>query len=335
MEIILKSCTTFPSRACIIGTLLLSGMSLLPTASAQTKWDMATPFPESNYHTKNARQFVEEVQRDSKGQLVITLHSNASLFKMPEIKRAVATGQAQLGDILLGAYGNEDPFFEIDGIPFVVQGFDGAKRLYDATKPYLDRRLTRQGVIPLYYVVWPGQAIYSKTPLNAVADFKGLRFRTYSPTTSRFAELLGSTPTTVQAPEIPMAFTTGIASVMITSGSTGVDTQAWDYSKYFYDIRAMHNKSVTMVNERAFKALPADLQKVITDAAARAETRGWALATTSADETSAVLKSRGMNVEPGSPALVSGLREVGAKLTDEWLKRAGADGEAALKVLKR
>jgi TRAP-type transport system periplasmic protein len=324
---------TFAARLARAG---VAGVCLaVPVAAlAQTKWDMATPFPETNYHTKNARQFAEEVQRDSKGQLVITIHSNASLFKMPEIKRAVATGQAQIGDILLAAYGNEDPFFEIDGIPFVVQGFDGAKRLYDATKPYLDRRLARQGLIPLYYVVWPGQAIYSKAPLNSIADFKGLRFRTYSPTTSRFAELLGSTPTTVQAPEIPMAFTTGIASVMITSGSTGVDTQAWDYAKHFYDIRAMHNKSVTIVSEKSFKSLSPELQKVVTDAAARAETRGWQLATTSADETAAVLKSRGMLVESGSATLVRDLREVGAKLTEEWVKRAGPEGAAALKALK-
>lgn len=318
------------------GTWIALAFAALPlAASAQTKWDMATPFPESNYHTRNARLFVEEVQRESKGQLVISIHSNASLFKMPEIKRAVATGQAQLGDILLGAYGNEDPFFEIDGIPFVVQGFDGARRLYEATKPFLNQRLAKQGLIPLHYVVWPGQALYSKSPLNTVADLKGVRFRTYSPTTSRFAELLGATPTTVQAPEIPMAFTTGIASVMITSGSTGVDTQAWDYAKHFYDIRAMHNKSVTIVNERAFKALAPALQKVLTDASARAETRGWALASTSADETAAVLKNRGMLVEPGSAALVAGLREVGAKLTAEWVKRAGAEGEQALKGLKQ
>ena len=311
-------------------------IAVLPlSVLGQTKWDMATPFPETNYHTKNARQFVEEVLKDSGGQLVITMHSNASLMKMPEIKRAVSGGQVQLGDILLGAYGNEDPFFEIDGIPFVVQGFDGAKRLYDATKPFLNQRLAKQGLIPLHYVVWPGQAIYSKAPLNAVSDFKGLRFRTYSPTTSRFAELLGSTPTTVQAPEIPMAFATGIASVMITSGSTGVDTLAWDYSKYFYDIRAMHNKSVTIVNERAFKSLAPALQKVVLDASARAETRGWAMAATSADESAAILKSRGMLVEPGSPALVNGLREVGVKLTEEWVKRAGPEGEQALKALKR
>jgi TRAP-type C4-dicarboxylate transport system substrate-binding protein len=318
-------------RACIA-----TAIAVLPLAGlAQTKWDMATPFPETNYHTRNARAFVEEVLKESGGQLVITMHSNASLMKMPEIKRAVSGGQVQMGDILLAAYGNEDPFFEIDGIPFTVQGFDGAKRLYDATKPFLNQRLAKQGLIPLHYVVWPGQALYSKAPLNSLADFKGLRFRTYSPTTSRFAELLGSTPTTVQAPEIPMAFATGLASVMITSGSTGVDTMAWDYSKYFYDIRAMHNKSVTIVNEKAFKSLSPALQKVVMNASARAETRGWAMAATSGDETAAILKSKGMLVEPGSPALVNGLREIGAKLTDEWVKRAGPEGEQALKALRK
>ncbi len=315
---------------------IATAMAVLPlTGLAQTKWDMATPFPETNYHTRNARAFVEEVLKESGGQLVITMHSNASLMKMPEIKRAVSGGQVQMGDILLGAYGNEDPFFEIDGIPFVVQGFDGAKRLYDATKPFLNQRLAKQGLIPLHYVVWPGQALYSKTQLNSLADFKGLRFRTYSPTTSRFAELLGSTPTTVQAPEIPMAFATGLASVMITSGSTGVDTMAWDYSKYFYDIRAMHNKSVTIVNEKAFKSLSPALQKVVMTASSHAETRGWALAATSADETAAILKAKGMLVEPGSPAMVNSLREVGARLTEEWVKRAGPEGEQALKALRK
>ncbi len=303
-------------------------------AQAQTKWFMPTPFQDTNYHTINARAFAADVQKESRGQLDIVVHSNASLFKMPEIKRAVVTGQAQIGDILLASYGNEDPFFEVDGIPFLVQGFDEARRLYDLTKPYIERRIARQGLMPLYYVVWPGQAIYAKTPLMTTADFKGLKFRTYNPVTSRFAELLGSVPTTVQAPEISQAFATGIANTMITSGSTGVDTQAWEYSKYFYDLRAMHNKSLTFVNEKAFKALEPGLQKVVLEAAARAEKRGWEMAAKSGDETAAVLASKGMLVQPGSPQLVAGLKAIGKQIAEEWGKKAGADGDAILKALK-
>lgn len=253
---------------------------------------------------------------------------------MPEIKRAVITGQAQIGDILLASYGNEDPFFQVDGIPFLVQGFDEARKLYELTKPYIERRIARQGLMPLYYVVWPGHAIYAKSPLQSTADFKGLKFRTYNPVTSRFAELLGSVPTTVQAPEISQAFATGIANTMITSGSTGVDTQAWEYSKYFYDLRAMHNKSLTFVNEKAFKALDPTIQKVVLEAAARAEKRGWEMAAKSGDETAAVLGSKGIVVQPGSPALVEGLKAIGKQIAEEWGKKAVADGEAILKALK-
>ncbi len=314
--------------------LTVAALAVPVLATAQTKWFMPTPFQDTNYHTINARAFAADVLKESGGKLEIVVHSNASLFKMPEIKRAVVTGQAQIGDILLASYGNEDPFFEVDGIPFLVQGFDEARRLYELTRPYIERRIARQGLMPLYYVVWPGQAVYAKTELKTTADFKGLKFRTYNPVTSRLAELVGAVPTTVQAPEISQAFATGIANTMITSGSTGVDTQAWEYAKYYYDLRAMHNKSLTFVNAAAFKALSPDLQKVVLDAAARAEQRGWEMAAKSGDESAAILRSKGLLVQPGSPELVAGLKAAGAQIAAEWSKKAGPDGEAVLAALK-
>lgn len=313
---------------------LAIGLAAPALALAQTKWFMPTPFQDTNYHTINAKAFAADVLEASGGKLEIVVHSNATLFKMPEIKRAVVTGQAQIGDILLASYGNEDPFFEVDGIPFLVQGFDEARKLYALTRPYIERRIARQGLMPLYYVVWPGQAVYAKSELLSGGDFKGLKFRTYNPVTSRFAELLGSVPTTVQAPEISQAFATGIANTMITSGSTGVDTQAWEYAKYYYDLRAMHNKSLTFVNAAAFKSLSPDLQKVVLEAAARAEKRGWDMAAKSGDDSARILASKGLLVQPGSPKLVADLKAVGAQIAQEWSKKAGPDGEAVLAALK-
>ncbi len=315
--------------------LALVASLIAPVVSqAQTKWFMPTPFQDTNYHTINAKAFAADVLEASGGKLEIVVHSNATLFKMPEIKRAVVTGQAQIGDILLASYGNEDPFFEVDGIPFLVQGFDEARKLYDLTRPYIERRLAKQGLMPLYYVVWPGQAVYAKTELLSGADFKGLKFRTYNPVTSRFAELLGAVPITVQAPEISQAFATGIANTMITSGSTGIDTQAWEYAKYYYDLRAMHNKSLTFVNAAAFKSLSPELQKVLLEAAARAEKRGWEMAAKSGDESAKVLASKGLLVQPGSTKLVSDLKVVGAQIATEWSKKSGPDGVAVLEALK-
>src|SRR5690242_9996348 len=83
-------------------------------AFAQTKWDMPTPYAATNFHTENVAQFAADVDKATGGKLKIQVHANASLFKANEIKRAVQGGQAQIGEILLSGYSNEDPLFGLD-----------------------------------------------------------------------------------------------------------------------------------------------------------------------------------------------------------------------------
>ncbi|MFM7689294.1 MAG: TRAP transporter substrate-binding protein DctP, partial [Alphaproteobacteria bacterium] len=69
---------------------MLLGAASLPLAApfigkanAQTRWQLATPYPDGNFHTRNLRDFITEVQAAASG-LQIQIHSNASLLKMPE-----------------------------------------------------------------------------------------------------------------------------------------------------------------------------------------------------------------------------------------------------------
>lgn len=113
-------------RALIIGALV----ALPVAAPAQVKWDMPTPYTDTTFHTANVRSFAEDVKQATGGQVDITVHSNNSLIKHPDILRAVQKGQAQIGELLLSQFGNEDPMFEVDSIPFLATGFDGAWKLY-------------------------------------------------------------------------------------------------------------------------------------------------------------------------------------------------------------
>ena len=101
---------------------------------AQTKWDLASAYPATNFHSENLQQFANDVDKASAGKLKITVHANAALFKAPEIKRAVQGGQAQAGEILLVNFQNEWQLFGADGLPFpgrqlrrVGQAVQGAK----------------------------------------------------------------------------------------------------------------------------------------------------------------------------------------------------------------
>ncbi|WP_413915237.1 hypothetical protein [Candidatus Skiveiella danica] len=78
---------------------------------AQTKWDLPAAYPATNFHTENITQFAKDVDAATGGKLKITVHANASLFKAPEIKRAVQGGQAQIGEILLVNFENESPIY--------------------------------------------------------------------------------------------------------------------------------------------------------------------------------------------------------------------------------
>jgi TRAP-type C4-dicarboxylate transport system substrate-binding protein len=304
-------------------------------ASAQTKWDMPTPYAATNFHTENVAQFAADVEKATGGKLKIQVHPNASLFKANEIKRAVQGGQAQIGEILLSGYSNEDPLFGLDSVPFLATSYGDAAKLWKASKKAVEEKFAKQGMVVLYSVPWPPQGIYSSKPLNSVADMKGLKMRTYNPYTSRIAELAGAQPVTIQAAELAQAFATGAVNANITSGATGYDTKAWEVVKNYYDTQAWLPKNVVFANKQAFDALDKASQAAVMKAAADAEARGWK---TSEEKTSWYtdqLAKNGMTVAAPSAQLKSDFRKIGATMTDEWLKSAGADGQAIVDAYRK
>ena len=309
-------------------------MALAATAAAQTKWDMPTPYGDGEFHTINVRQFADDVKKATGGKLELTVHSNGSLIKHPDIMRAVSTGQVSIGEFLLGQFGNEEPIFNADNMPFLAAGYDAAWKLYQAQKPILQKKLQGRGMMLLYSVAWPGQGIYSKDALKTIDDLKGTKFRTYSPVTARLAELLGASPTVIQVPEVAQAFATGTISAMITSSATGTQTKAWEFVKNYYATNAMHPKNVVVVNNRSFQGLPAAERKALTDAAAAAEKRGWELSKKREADANKMLADNGMTVHKPDAAMMSAFGKIGDQMVAEWLKTAGPDGEAIVKAYR-
>lgn len=315
--------------------MLAAALALGTAAQAQTKWDLPAAYPATNFHSVNLATFASDVAKATDGKLAITVHPGASLFKAPEIKRAVQGGQAQAGEILLAAYQNEWQMFGADGLPFLATGYDDAMKLYKAQKPILEKKLGEQGMQLLYTVPWPPQGIYSKKAVTSAADLKGSKWRAYSPATSRIAELVGAQPVTVQAAELSQALATGAVEANMTSGATGVDSKLYEHLKFYYDVQAWLPKNAVIVNKRAFDALDKPTQEALLKAAADAETRGWAASQKVNTDTLAVLKSNGMAVEPPSATLKADMMKVGDTMLQEWLAKAGPEGHAMLDAYRK
>ena len=302
-------------------------------AVAQTTWNMATPYPESEFHTRNIQEFVADVNKLSGGDLTITVHSAQSLFKHPEIPRAVRTGQVEMGETLMANLSNQSPIFQVDAIPFLVTGYESAKKLWEGQRPFVEKYLQDNGMRLIYAVPWPGQGFFTAKEVNSIADMEGVRFRTYNSTTEKMATLMKAVPTTVEAVEIPQAFTAGIVDAMVTSAATGFRTEAWTFSNYYYDTQAWMPKNMIYVNDRAFQRLSPKAQQAILDAGKAAEERGWAMSEAVFTETTNALKDKMQYREPNEN-LTKALAQIGDVMSAEWAQAVGADAEKILAPLR-
>ena len=314
------------ARALLSGA-IAAGLAGIASAALAETWDMPLAYPATNFHSENAAQFGQCVTDATGGAVEIVTHPNGALFKGNDIKRAVQTGQAPIGERLLSAHANEDPLFGVDSIPFLATSFDDAEKLWQAAKPEMEKLLDTQNLVLLYSVAWPPQGLYTKAPVTSAGDLQGVKFRAYNAATARIAELAGMQPVQIEAAELSQALATGVVDSFISSGATGFDSKVWEQLDHFYEVDAWLPRNTVFANKDAFEALPEDQQEALRTCAAEAAERGLQMAKDYTGTTLKGLTDNGMQVEKPSEQLVSDLQAFGQTMTNEWLESAGASGK--------
>lgn len=313
----------------IAGALLSSG-----TALAAEKWDMPMAYSATNFHSATGAEFAKCVTTGTGGDIEVVTHPSGSLFKGGDIKRAIQTGQAPIGERLLSGHQNENAIFGFDSVPFLATSFEDSAKLWKAAKPTMTKVLEEQDLVLLYSVPWPPQGLYFKKEVNAVADMKGIKFRSYNNATARLAELTGMLPVQIEAAEISQAFATGVAESMVSSGSTGYDRKVWESLTHFYEVDAWLPRNYVMVNKGVWNDVNDANQNVIRACAELAEYAGNWRAVEYTNFTLNGLRAGGMSVGPAGEKLTGELREIGVTMTTEWLESAGAEGQAIVDAFK-
>lgn len=305
------------------------------SALAQQKWDMPMAYPATNYHSQNGEAFAKCVNAGSGGKVNVVVHAGGSLVNGNDIKRAVQTGQAPIGERLLSAHAKENPLYGLDSVPFLATSFKDADKLWKVAQPKIEAALEKQGLVYLYSVPWPPQGFYFKKDVNSAADMKGIKFRAYNAATARIAALGGMVPVQIEAAELSRALATGVADSFISSGSTGVDSKVWESLTHFYDVQAWLPRNTVFANKAAFDKLDAATQKAFKSCAATAAVEG----AKKAEELTAgyleTLKKNGMKVLAPSATLKADLVKMGKTMTDEWVATAGADGKAIIDAFNK
>lgn len=303
--------------------------SIASTALAE-KWDMPTAYPDNSYMTENLRDFADAVRVATSGEIDIVIHPSGSLFPGNEIKRAVQTGQVQIGERIISAHANENAVFGVDSVPFLAPSFDDSVTLWGASRPVLDEILAEQNLVILFSVPWPAQGMYSKNELTKIEDLQGMKVRGYNAAILHMAELAGAQGVQIEYAELTQALSTGVADATVGSGSSGVEKKLWEVLKYYYELNMWLPRNLVMVNKDVWDGLDAETQNAVRGISAMAESAGLARAKEVAGWYNSVMMQNGMEITPGSEDLQAGFKAIGETMTAEWLEQAGEPGQRIL-----
>ncbi len=312
----------------ILGT-SFAALSLATVAQAEN-WDMPMAYSATNFHSEMGVVFADKVREYTGGKIDITVHPGGSLFKGGEIKRAIQTGQVNIGERFMSAHANEAPILGWDNLPFLATTYEQNDKLWAAAKDTVNASLSDLNLVALYTCPWPGQGFYFKKEVMSSKDTQGVKFRSYNSATATFAEELGMIPVQVEAAELSQALATGVAEAFISSGSTGYDRKVWEHLTHYYKVNAWLPRNYVMVNKGAWEGLDADTQAAMQKAADEtgaacsaksAELAGWYFEQ---------LAENGMKVEDAGSEFLGELQAIGGKMQADWLASVGADGQAIL-----
>ena len=294
------------------------------------KWDMPMAYAATNFHSEMGVVFADRVKDYTGGKIEITVHPGGSLFKGGEIKRAVQTGQAPIGERFMSAHANEAPLLGWDNLPFLATTYEDNNKLWAAAKDRVNAQLDNLNLVALYTCPWPGQGFYFKKPVSSSADTQGVKFRSYNSATATFAKELGMTPVQVEAAELSQALATGVAEAFISSGSTGYDRKVWEHLTHYYKVNAWLPRNYVIVNKGVWNGLDdatrAGIQRAADETGADCAAKSASLANWYFEQ----LEANGMKVEDAGPEFLSELKAIGAKMQADWLASVGAEGQAII-----
>jgi TRAP-type C4-dicarboxylate transport system substrate-binding protein len=313
----------------------LSGLSIalcaqLAAHGSTVNINLATAYAADSFHTLNLQQYADDVAKATNGKVLIKIYPAGTLLKPTEIFQGVRDGKAEAGEVIMSSLAKEIPLFGMDALPFIVSGYTDARRMWEVSRPSVEKALSDRGLQLLYAVAWPPQNLYSREAINTVKDFKGLRMRTYNHATVRISELVGAKPVTIQVIDLSRAIADSKLDLMLTSSWTGVETKAWSRMQYYYKVNAWFPKNVVFIRKKVLDGLDADTKKKLLALTETAEQRGWKLSQNSDQNFESQLAANKVHVANIDPFIRRYLDRIGENLAREWLKQAGND---ELKVL--
>lgn len=327
-------------------TLLAGGAALMPApATAQAKpivWNLPHIAAPTYYHTVNYQTWAAKVKEKTGGRVEVRVHPASSLYPGPELLPAVLDGRSEVGTVL-AAY-LTDVLLEMGPLelPFMTSNMVEHKKAAMALRPFYTEMLAKKGLKLLSINTWPSQQMFSTAPIRTVADWKGKKIRVYGADTANITRLLGGAPVNIAFGDVYTALEKRTVDGAMTSATNAEPMKFFEVAKFInYWYIAGASQEWLVANQKAWDALPKDLQQAVLDAVKESnlEDKEWVDAIGFDSRIRKRLPELGMTIVDPPKEEIEKARALAKGAWETWLGRTGTDGkrglDLALKALGR
>lgn len=317
--------------------LAAAGIGFAAPADAQQplRLRVSNQLPPSSAMSKGLELWKQKVEAGSSGAMRVEVYHSSQLYKDNEVVSAVQRKSVEVGLVVAGQFSAYDPHFAVFDLPGLFTSYEQAIRALDGELgKTLSARLNKLDVQPLY---WAQQGFVeiatTKRPLNAPADFKGLKLRVHSKELARMAQLVGASPTTIAASEVSTALTQGTVDGLTTSISS-YEARKWfegapNVTASRFGLIAM----VVVINHDLWKALPESQKSILQAASGTAA--AYSTQTVVAEESDTVerLRKTGVKVTQFDAAGRADFLKRTQPMYDEFYRATGDSGRSIIKYV--
>ena len=245
----------------------------------------------------------------------------------PDTLQQVSDGSLEIAEIHGGYVGGEVPLLELQSLPGLYPDHETMLSSVADTLPAMRQAIegASQGGVTInsnWYSGFDSYVFASKT-LRNVADFSGLKTRSFSSAVSDWIEGMGAQAQFFAVAEVYIALERDIIDTAISSAHLGHGQRWFEVTDYMSGPLISFYSAQNVVNRDVWGNIPTDLQQIILEEGARTELEAMRLASVQNVEWARRLVDEGMEVENFSPEVRDRSFEVALvqHVIPGWLER--------------
>lgn len=264
----------FGATSKILCSALLIGLSLglaaNDAAAAKYNWRFANLYGRGTAFGALYEQLGRDIEELSNGEIKVQVLYSGEGVGTSGLLGAVKSGLITMAASFQSMHAGEFPAGIVEiGLPGGTADTDELYSLFHEKgwNPILEKAYGEHGLMPLEPYIQPPVYVLTKTPIDSIEDFKGLKIRAPG-AYGKFLRNLGASPVSLAWGEIYTSLATGVIDGAI--GSNMIDHRDGNHvevATYMYPLPLAGAQVLSMlVNQKAWNKLSDDLKAAVMEA---------------------------------------------------------------------